>query len=264
MLLEKFFYDFLRVRQFPVKKTKDILVRNLINELKPLPTDKSLIRMGGNADGGYLLPDDLTGISACFSPGVADCSDFEADCAKLGMEVFLADFSLKKLPRQNPKFHFLKKFIGANTNESFIRLDDWVDSSDIQTSSDLMLQMDIEGFEYETLISLSDKLLKRFRIMIVEFHGLHNLWNFPFFKLAKSAFDRVLQYHSCVHIHPNNSRGICGINGLEIPKLMEFTFYRKDCILKKSNDRILNFPHPLDHDNTGNRHIALPSCWYSK
>ena len=29
-----------------------------------------LIRLGSNNDGGYLVPNDLKGISACFSPGV--------------------------------------------------------------------------------------------------------------------------------------------------------------------------------------------------
>ena len=37
----------------------------------------NLLRIGGDSDGGYLLPDDLENISSCFSPGVSDIFDFE-------------------------------------------------------------------------------------------------------------------------------------------------------------------------------------------
>ena len=42
----------------------------LIEEIRPDTTDKPLIRLGSEADGGYLVPDDLEGIVACFSPDV--------------------------------------------------------------------------------------------------------------------------------------------------------------------------------------------------
>ena len=142
-----------------------------------------------------------------------------------------------------------------------MRLDEWVESSGLKPSEDLILQMDIEGYEYETLISASDMLMKRFRIIIIEFHGMHNLWNLPYFKLANAAFKRLLKSHSCVHIHPNNARGTTVIEGIEIPKLMEFTFYRKDRF--QPNNQKLKFPHLLDNDNTNNNHIPLPNCWQS-
>ena len=259
-LLNKLFFDLLGVTQFPTKRTKKFMISEFINDTKPVSTDKDLVRLGSSCDGGYLVPDDLSGITACFSPGVADCVEFEKSCAKLGMKVFLADHSVACLPGKDENFHFSKKFIGSVSQGRFIRLDEWVNSTKVNTLSDLMLQMDIEGYEYETLISASDELMKRFRIMVIEFHGLHNLWSLPFFKLARSAFGRLLKHHECVHIHPNNARGTIKINGLEIPKLMEFTFYRKDA-LKKTNQN-LSFPHPLDRDNTNRNSIVLPKCWW--
>jgi len=60
-------------------------------------------------------------------------------------------------------------------------MDDWVATAPISEDSDLMLQMDIEGYEYETFLSMSDKLLSRFRIIVVEFHSLQMLFSQPFF-----------------------------------------------------------------------------------
>ena len=56
------------------------MLSSLIEILKPVAINKRFIRLGANADGGYLLPDDLEGVAACFSPGVADCVKFEEAC----------------------------------------------------------------------------------------------------------------------------------------------------------------------------------------
>ena len=45
--------------------------------MKPKASPFGLIRIGGNSDGAYLVPDDLQGISCCFSPGVSDRKSFE-------------------------------------------------------------------------------------------------------------------------------------------------------------------------------------------
>jgi hypothetical protein len=76
--------------------------------LYPVEADPPLIRMGPPGDGGYLLPDDLQGIEACFSPGVNEVSGFEKDCAERGMKVFLADHSVDGPAAAHPLFHFTK------------------------------------------------------------------------------------------------------------------------------------------------------------
>ncbi|MCU0317661.1 MAG: hypothetical protein MUC92_13840 [Fimbriimonadaceae bacterium] len=53
---------------------EDIL--SLIAKLRPIRGQHELIRLGPDEDGGYLVPDDLEGIVACFSPGVNTVSRF--------------------------------------------------------------------------------------------------------------------------------------------------------------------------------------------
>ena len=50
---------------------------DVVEFLQPKPCPVPLVRIGGNRDGAYLVPDDLTGVSACFSPGVSNRKDFE-------------------------------------------------------------------------------------------------------------------------------------------------------------------------------------------
>lgn len=258
-LINRVLFDSLGLGYFPTKLTRRKDLAALIQRLQPVDTGLELIRLGPAGDGGYLVPDDLDGIEACFSPGVSDASGFEAECADRGMRVFLADRSVDRPAQAHDRFVFLKKFVGATSSGDFVSMNDWVSQAGLAADSDLLLQMDIEGYEYETLLATPDALLRRFRIMVIEFHRLHQLWSAPYFRLAAAVFNKLLESHSCVHIHPNNVRTSVTIKGIEIPRLMEFTFLRKDRFQAQGPARL--FPHPLDADNTPKPAIPLPACW---
>ncbi|RLD27261.1 MAG: hypothetical protein DRI75_09945 [Bacteroidetes bacterium] len=237
-------------------------VIELIKKLYPVLTDRKLVRFGPKGDGGYLIPDDIDGIEACFSPGVGNLSGFEKDCFKNGMEVFLADKSVNSPEGNNDEFNFIKKFIGPISNDSYITMDDWVLSSLNSKNSDLLLQMDIEGYEYSTILNMSNALLKRFRIVVIEFHSLNKLWDKEFFNIVSLVFEKLLHHHTCLHIHPNNCCGISNLKGIEIPKVAEFTFIRNNRINKREPQ--INFPHLLDFDCVEEKKtIVLPKAWYS-
>lgn len=248
-------------RGYMTAMTKKPALLSFIQRLHPQTPDKPLIRLGPRGDGGYLVPDDLAGIEACFSPGVSLVSGFEKDCANLGIKVFLADASVDQPAEMHDRFFFTKKFVGVTTNEDFMTMDAWVASALPGSQADLLLQIDIEGYEYETFLGASDGLLRRCRIIVAEFHNLDQLWNRPFFHLAERAFEKILQTHACVHIHPNNCCGILDLEDAPIPRVAEFTFLRKDRISNSSPATV--FPHPLDFDNTGNPTLPLPTCWYT-
>ena len=252
--------DIFTIGYFPTKVTKRDELVSLIKSLRPKDVGIELIRLGPQGDGGYLVPDDLDGIGACFSPGVSTVSEFELACAKRGMQVFLADASVDAPASMHENFSFTKKFVGATTSDQFMTLQGWVQQSAINPDTDLMLQMDIEGFEYETLLSIPDELMKRFRIIVIEFHRLHHLWSRPYFRLASAAFAKLLQTHSVVHLHPNNNRRSFYMQDIEIPRLMEFTFLRNDRF--DEHEYVDTFPHPLDRDNTDKQRLVLPECWY--
>ncbi len=249
-----------RIGCFPSRQTPVENLNRLLDALKPRCINQSLVRIGPDKDGGYLLPDDLDGIKACFSPGVSFESGFEKDCADRGMNVFLADKSVDGPSQQHPLFHFTKKFVGCSSTDAFITLDDWVASCISELESDLLLQMDIEGYEYEVLLSASARLMESFRFMVIEFHSLDQLFGRAWFNIASRAFYKILQTHFCVHIHPNNCCGVTRVRGLTIPRVMEFTFVRRDRYEPLS--RQTAFPHPLDVDNTSKKPVVLPPCWY--
>ncbi|WP_104687430.1 class I SAM-dependent methyltransferase [Helicobacter acinonychis] len=163
------------------------------------------------------------------------------------------------IPKEN--YSFIKKFIGCSNDEDFITLDTWVDNSQVG-EGDLVLQMDIEGGEYLSLINASDGLLNRFRIIALEIHWLKYLWDKSCFEMVQSALNKILKTHYCVHLHPNNCTSAFTYKDLNIVEVLECTFIRKDRV-----NNILgyctDFPHPLDTDNVvENPTLVLPRNWY--
>lgn len=242
------------------EQSKSQELHELLRVLYPVDSGVELIRIGPGGDGGYLVPDDLDGIEFAFSPGISSQSGFEADLADRGMQVFLADASVDGPAEQHQNFTFDKKFIGCYSDETFMTLDEWKSLQIGDHSGDLLLQMDIEGYEYESLLAASAGLMSQFRIMVIEVHFLEQLLSRPWFDLVGRFFRKLLATHSVVHIHPNNCCGSVKSMGIELPRIMEMTLYRNDRLHQR--EYASRFPHPLDADNTAKPTLRLPRCWY--
>lgn len=249
------------IHAFPTRATPMHDLTRLIESLHPYEAPMGMVRLGPQGDGGYVVPDDLVGIEACLSPGVNDVSGFERACADRGMRVFMADRSVDGPAERHPLFHFSKRHIGAFPEEGVMTLDGWVDEFLPDVRGDLLLQMDIEGAEVESLMAASPELLSRFRIITVEFHGLSELLGLSWFRVAEVVFRKLLANHACVHIHPNNHDATFRARGLAIPPLMEFTFLRRDRMGPKPWSHARQFPHPLDADNVDSPAVILPADW---
>lgn len=242
---------------FASKRTDAARIREAAVLLRPVDAGYPLIRVGGDGDGGYLVPDDLAGVVACFSPGVSRIATFEAELARRGIVPYLADYSVPGPPAGCEAMDFERKFLGTYESDVYTTLAAWVARHPQAAAGDLILQMDIEGAEYDVIANIDPALLARFRIVIVEFHDLHCLAQ-PF---AHTRIDGVLrklhQSFAPVHLHPNNYGGIATIAGLRIPRMLEVTYLRRDRCRQTIPRR--DFPHPLDRDNVPTlRSIALP------
>jgi hypothetical protein len=249
-----------RVDYHVADRTNPADVSRVLRSLRPVDGGYNLVRLGPDGDGGYLVPDDLAGIEYAFSPGVSTESGFEAALAARGQRVFLADYSVDRPAEPHPNFVFEKRYVGGLSDDVYMTLEQWKNTAIGAYDGDLLLQMDIEGAEYETLLACPTSLLAQFRVMVIEFHYLHELLNRRYFELVSRAFAKLLQTHSVVHIHPNNCCGSVKADGLELPRIAEFTLQRNDRLKRHTFCR--TFPHPLDRNNTRKPTLVLPSCWY--
>jgi hypothetical protein len=244
------------------KSTNKLDILNFVKILKPCSTEHELIRLGGSNDGGYLVPNDLNNIKFNLSPGVGKFFNFELDLLKKNIPSYMCDASIDSISSELKGCVFVKKNIGSINKKNQISINDWIESINVVKGQDLMMQMDIEGMEYETMLSLSKENLDSFRIIIIEFHNLREIKNKFFFKIVTSTFEKLLENFIICHIHPNNSCGINYISDVAIPNAIEVSFIRKDRVKKKIYTK--DFPHSLDQPSVkGLKDIFLPKVWFS-
>ena len=238
-------------------------VARAIALLKPINLQDSLMRIGGERDGGYLVPDDLDGIRYCFSPGVSDYAPFEIELEKRGIRSFLADFSVSGPPRGLQDCIFSKHHITGLASRTSTTLKEWMSRSlGSAPVGDLLLQMDIEGSEYEVILGSALEDLARFRIMVIEFHGLHGLFDTKRIGVIELVFAKLSEAFHIVHLHPNNFAPPMTRGGLAVPDLLEVTFLRKDRNPALAG-RSLQYPHALDRRSSSIRKdFPLPDSWY--
>jgi hypothetical protein len=237
-------------------------IKKFIKNLEPVRSSYPLIRIGSKNDGGYIIPSDFENLKSCFSPGVDTNSSFENQISEYGINCFLADYSVSSAAVQNESFHFIKKYIGAVSDEKHTTLEQWV-SDQADSNDDLILQMDIEGCEYDVIMATPVSILKRFRILVIEFHNLERLIEPEFLRMTSLCFAKLKQDFSIVHMHPNNCMPIFDYKGVKIPPIIEITFHRNDRM--KGFEPIEILPHFLDAPNVPERPDTLmPEIWYKR
>jgi len=235
-------------------------IKAIAERLTPRHSNFELIRLGAPADGGYLVPADLENLKACFSPGVDTFATFETDLLAHGIGSHLADYSVDKVPDGLAALSFTKKFIGANTIGDHISLHDWVNQYEPDSrDNELLLQMDVEGAEYETLLACPSSTLNKFRIMVIEFHAVESWGHGDFLNIVEATFIKLLNTHFIVHSHPNNAMGLVDMNGFVAPRIFELTLLSRN---RSALGGIAPTPHPLDFPNVRNMpNLDWPQCW---
>lgn len=245
---------------------------NIISIMKPKPSPYPLIRVGGDEDGGYLLPNDLTNVRACFSPGVNNKKAFEDELVNLyGIKCHMCDKSSDssrfKTPLKPKMQTFEQKWLDINGAIDSISLEEWIDHQCANNGDDLVLQMDIEGAEYRNLLEIPDQVLRRFRIIVIEFHRLRGIMNSRILdKVISPVFKKIDRDFLSVHAHPNNCCGDFLIleTGINLPNIIELTFLRRDRFKTKSDKKMypIFIPHSLDVVNVRRRApLFLNESW---
>ena len=205
-------------------------VVDLLNRIAPKNYGHQEIRIGLNADGGYVVPDDFTGITECFSPGCAGYWHFEEFLeSNFGIHSHICDSEDQRPGDLGPKQDFEPYYLGPATEKNFITLQDWVEKVQLSDTAEFILQIDIESAEYLTIIAASSELLKRFRIIVIELHHLEVIKNRHAFEmLYQPFFDKLLSNFDVTHAHPNNCCGNWNYRNISFPVTLELTLHRKD------------------------------------
>ena len=132
------------------------------------------IRLGTNADGGYVICK-LEGNYDCYiSCGVANEASFDKDFLNLYQNIeksncYAFDGTIKDYPYNFTKnITFIKKNINTFNDDKNTNLDNLINKYE-----NIFLSIDIEGGEYPWILSLTENKLQNFKQICIEFHGLN-------------------------------------------------------------------------------------------
>jgi Methyltransferase FkbM domain len=215
--------------------------------------NKAKRRVGGPNDGGYVMLDDLDGIGICYSLGVGPDVSWDMEMAERGALVLQYDHTVENAPAMHPNFHHFK--IGITHDESLApgmkRLDTLLHENGHADRDDMLLKIDIEGYEWDSLEVLDTSTFANFRQIVAEFHGMRLLEIESFRQRAHRLFSTIRRTHEVVHVHGNNFAGMYIVKGIPIADCLELTFVnRKYHSFVPCHEC---FPGNLDFPNDANR-----------
>jgi Methyltransferase FkbM domain len=210
------------------------------------------LRVGGAADGGYVMLDDLDRIGVCYSLGVGPDVSWDLEMARRGALIYQYDHTVQQAPSSHPRFKHFQ--IGITHDESLNpalkRLDTLIRENGHSHRHDMVLKVDIEGHEWDSLDALDPSIFLHFRQIVIEFHGLRMLNIVSFQQRAHRLFAKLREHHEVIHVHGNNFAGIPVVEGIPVPDCIELSYANRRYYSFFPSNEI--FPGPLDTANNSN------------
>lgn len=133
---------------------------------------KKRILLGSKIDGSYVLLDDLNNIKFAYSFGIDHNTIFDEALADKGIDVYMYDHTINKLPYENPRFHWKKIGIcGKNKNHTNLKdLETIIKENGHNNQNNMILKIDVTYGEWDSLIDVYEKILNQFRFILIEYH----------------------------------------------------------------------------------------------
>lgn len=203
--------------------------RQILSFLRPMDVSgKRLIRKGKPHDGGYVMVDSGLESVIVYSLGINDDVSWDLDMAALGCEIYQYDHTIDRLPQDHPKFHWFKTGIAAQPSADGVLqpLGDLIDRNGHAGYRDMILKMDIEGFEWGVFGAMSSAHIEQFSQIVLELHTLALAGPDLQSKIV-STLEKLYASHQPVHIHANNHGFFGFVGGVPIADTVEVTYVRR-------------------------------------
>jgi len=182
------------------------------------------VRVGGGADGGYVMLDQgHDGVA--ISLGIGYSAPWDMQMAQNGWNIWQFDGTVDKSPNSHRNIRFFAKNVVASREhgENEITLSEILAMTGDER--DIVLQMDIEGAEWPLLEAATTEELSRFKQIIAEFHGLTDPKNL---ERRIGILEKICKSHAPVHFHYNNNGQVMGFSDFLVSGLFEISFLQRD------------------------------------
>lgn len=244
-LLEFSTIDDKRMRE----STKVQNFHEIIPLLSPMDiTGAKYRRVGRDYDGGYVMVDDsFSKVDAAYSFGISDDVSWDEEIAGLGIDVYMYDHTISKLPKENSRFHFFREGVTGDPREEGLEtLSNLIDRNGHKEFKNLLLKMDIEGYEWSVFEETPSSVMSQFSQIVIELHGLIPSRTKADLSKVLSVLQKINRTHQSVHVHANGHCPISWLGDLVLPHLLEVTYIRRVDYADKLVKNTRTFPTHID------------------
>ena len=200
-------------------------------------TNARKIRVGGDADGGYVMLDDFEGIETAFSLSVGPNVDWDYEVAQRGLPVHQFDHTVEGPPRKHDNFHFHRRMIVPTEMEDADTLTSMLDLAVTHRPQSSILKIDIENAELGVFAHATPEVLRKFSQVLCEFHAFEFFHLDHHYEIALQGLINLKKQFEVTHVHPNNSAGITYINDAPLPFVLEVTFASRSDTTRNPRER---------------------------
>ena len=209
--------------------------------IRPYETDLPKRRIGEDEDGGYIISELPVKYEAVYSYGSNDQTTFEREIYRLyGTESYVYDHTIDGLTDKPDHIHFIKEGLRSDgftwsvngvplPKEPTDTIENHIKKNGHENYKNMLLQMDVEGSEWEALYNTPSHVLKQFAQIVVELH--HRIHP----HCMREVYKKLNEHFVCTHIHGNN-HDCCPWMDINFPKVIEATFVRKDLVKEQKED----------------------------
>jgi hypothetical protein len=222
------------------------MVRAVLRLLRPQRLMRNeKIRLGSGHDGAYVMMNDFTGVDTALSFGINDNIEWDKVIADKGIRIHQFDHTVEDPAPHDPRMVFNKTMIatevgpGQTSIEALVREQDRGDER-----PNMILKMDIEGWEWPVLEQTSLEAVQRFGQIVGEFHCFDYMSALDFRQTIFRGLRKISKFYAPIHVHANNYAGWKVIGGVPVPAVVEICFVNRSLYPVEESDE--TFPTDLD------------------
>ena len=206
-------------------------ISRVIELLEVKDCSSKLVKIGGENDGSYFVPNVFDRIDFCVSPGVGPSSTFELELERdFQISSLMIDSSVDNPASELKNGVHIKKFLSAYTDDKNIDIERaTLKAKDLFSSQKRgILQIDIEGSEFHSLLGKISHISEHYEILLLEIHFL-DLLCFPFFLgLVEALLEEINSEYNLVYLNENTCCGKLSFGANKIARVIELSYLKKN------------------------------------
>ena len=188
---------------------------------------KQKILNGGKSDGSYVTLDDFQDIKIAYSFGIDNNIIFDKSFER-GIVVYMYDHTISSLPKSaiyNSKYHWEKIGItGKNQTNPYLKtLEELMERNGHMSEKNMILKMDVENCEWDSLKDVPEEVLKQFKYILMEFH-----FETEDTELYYNVLKKLSKNHQVFHLRCNGRKVIATFGNNRICKYLEVSYVIKE------------------------------------